>query len=86
MQRRRSQGNRREKKALCQRLAKEQQQAMERVRRQREKEIQSGLFSQEIRVSVQYQASDRDDEDDENVDIMDWWQCSQVVFVVHAVW
>ena len=51
---RKGRGSRREQKALCQQLSREEQQRM--------KEIESGLFINEVRISVTNE--DEDEEDD----------------------
>jgi len=54
VQKRKGRGSRREQKALCQQLSREEQQRM--------KEIESGLFINEVRISVTNE--DEDEEDD----------------------
>ena len=62
VQKRKGRGSRREQKALCQQLSREEQQRM--------KEIESGLFINEVRISVTNE--DEDEEDDGSDVSIDW--------------
>lgn len=62
VKKRKGRGSRREQKALCQQLSREEQQRM--------KEIESGLFINEVRISVTNE--DEDEEDDGSDVSIDW--------------